>query len=112
MQFNPHKIRKSEKTSTQPTLIRKAVAAAIALAVIVSGLSMLKETIAYRAAVLAAQSDQPPIGPGVPLVGSNAAKSAISNTKAGSVLFFHKYTSDNANPSGINTLISLTNVNP
>jgi HYR domain/PKD domain len=112
MQSNPHKIRKTEMTSTQPTLIRKAVAAVIALAVIVSGLALIRQASASSALTLAAQNDQPQIGPGVPLVGSNAVKSAISNTKAGSVLFFHKYTSDNANPSGVNTLISLTNVNP
>lgn len=58
------------------------------------------------------QTDQPSVGPGFPQVGSNSQKSGASNTKPGSLLFFPKYTSDNANPSNVNTLISLTNVNP
>jgi len=107
MLSNPHKIKKPEMnlSQTHSTLFRKAVFAAMALAVIASGLALLPLASAQ-------QNDQPQIGPGVPLVGSNATKSAISNTKAGSALFFHKYTSDNSNPSGVNTIISLTNTNP
>ncbi len=108
-------------TQTHSTLFRKAIAAAMALAVIASGLALLRTASAannvinfYSAAAPAsvAQNDQPQIGPGVPQVGSNAAKSGVSNTKAGSALFFHKYTSDSANPSGVNTIITLTNTNP
>ncbi|MGH9802981.1 MAG: hypothetical protein ACRD82_21650, partial [Blastocatellia bacterium] len=58
------------------------------------------------------QNDQPIVGPGLPQVGSNAPKSAASNTQPGSVLFFPKYTSSNTTPININTIISLTNVNP
>ncbi|MGH9936185.1 MAG: hypothetical protein ACREAM_08065, partial [Blastocatellia bacterium] len=96
------------------TLFRKAVAAAMVLAVIASGLALLRPASAAKTSIPAAalQNDQPQIGPGVPQVGSNAPKSAVGATKAGSVLFFHKYTSDSANPSGVNTLITLTNSNP
>ncbi|HKQ75592.1 MAG TPA: PKD domain-containing protein [Blastocatellia bacterium] len=100
---------------TQTTLFRTAVVAAMALAVIGAGLALLPRASAANFVpppASAQQNDQPQIGPGLPLVGSNATKSAASNTKAGSALFFHKYASDNANPSGINTLISLTNANP
>src|SRR5262245_31323383 len=54
---------------------------------------------------------QPQVGPGVPQVGSNAPRSSASSAKAGSVLFFHKYTSDSARPNQVNTLITLTNAN-
>ncbi|MDQ3009366.1 MAG: PKD domain-containing protein [Acidobacteriota bacterium] len=60
----------------------------------------------------AIQNDQPSVGPGVPQVGSNAPKSAASNTKAGSLLFLPRYTSSNSNPGSVNTIISLTNTNP
>ncbi|MGH9770063.1 MAG: PKD domain-containing protein [Blastocatellia bacterium] len=100
-------------TQTHYTLFQKIVAAALALAIIASGLTLPRPASAANPALTAAaQSDQPPVGPGVAQVGSNAPKSAISNTKAGSVLFFHKYTSDSANPSGVNTLFTLTNTNP
>src|SRR5262245_38598542 len=61
-----------------------------------------------------AQSDsqQPQVGPGVPQVGSSAPRSSASSSKAGSVLFFHRYTSDTARPNEVNTLITLTNANP
>jgi len=55
---------------------------------------------------------QPQVGPGVPQVGSNAPRSSASSTKAGSVLFFHKYTSDTTRANEINTLVTLTNTNP
>ncbi len=62
--------------------------------------------------MLPVDSTQPNIGPGMPRVGSNAAKSAASSSKPGSVLFFHKYTSDLARPNVVNTLLTLTNLNP
>ncbi len=55
---------------------------------------------------------QPQIGPGVSQVGSNAPRSAGGGTKAGSVLFFHKFTSDAENANQINSLLTLTNTNP
>lgn len=55
---------------------------------------------------------QPQVGPGVAQVGSNAPRSAASGTKAGSVLFLHKYTSDTTRSNEVNTLITLTNTNP
>src|SRR5262249_40741323 len=55
---------------------------------------------------------QPQVGPGVPQVGSNAPRSSASSAKAGSVLFFHKYTSDTSRANEVNTLITLTNTNP
>lgn len=60
----------------------------------------------------AAQSDNPQVGPGVPNVGSNAPRSAASSSKAGSILFFHKYTSSTAAASNVNTLFTLTNTHP
>src|SRR5215510_9214973 len=54
---------------------------------------------------------QPQVGPGVPQVGSNAPRSSASSAKAGSVLFFHKYTSDTTRSNEVNTLITLTNTN-
>jgi hypothetical protein len=58
------------------------------------------------------ESTQPTIGPGIPRVGSNAPRSAASSTKAGSVLFFHRYTSSSARPAGVNTLLQIVNTNP
>lgn len=55
---------------------------------------------------------QPQVGPGVPQVGSNAPRSSGSSTKAGSILFFHKYASDTTRSNEVNTLITLTNTNP
>ncbi|MDX2030330.1 MAG: HYR domain-containing protein [Blastocatellia bacterium] len=55
---------------------------------------------------------QPGIGPGVPQVGSNAPRSAAGSNKAGSLLFFPKYTSDLASPNHVNTLLTITNTNP
>ena len=56
--------------------------------------------------------DQPLIGPGIPQVGSNSPQSALSNLKAGSILFFPKYASNSGSPARVNTIISLTNTNP
>src|SRR5262245_23138503 len=55
---------------------------------------------------------QPQVGPGLPLVGSNGPRRAASSNKAGSLLFFHKYTSDPSSPSTVNTLLTITNSNP
>ena len=65
-----------------------------------------------QSGVGAARSPQPQVGPGVPQVGSNAPRSSASSAKAGSVLFFHKYTSDTNRSNEVNTLITLTNTNP
>ena len=59
-----------------------------------------------------AQETQPSIGPVVPRVGSNAARSVAGSQKAGSVLFFQKYTSEMAAPEQVNTLLTITNTNP
>ncbi|MEY4168307.1 MAG: hypothetical protein RIR52_2131, partial [Acidobacteriota bacterium] len=56
--------------------------------------------------------DQPTIGSGIPQAGSNAPQSALSNLKPGSLLFFPSYASSSSNPSQVNTIITLTNVNP
>lgn len=121
MRSNPHKNRKTKTNSlpTHFTHLRQTVVGALALAVIVSGVIALRPASAARNALNyipvvapALQNDQPQVGPGIPQVGSNAPKSAISNVKAGSVLFFHKYTSDSANPNNVNTLVSVTNANP
>lgn len=55
---------------------------------------------------------QPQVGPGLPFVGSNAPRSAASSAKAGSVLFFHKFTSETSRPNQVNTLLTITNTNP
>ncbi|HEX4946045.1 MAG TPA: HYR domain-containing protein, partial [Blastocatellia bacterium] len=58
------------------------------------------------------EAQQTIIGPGVAQVGSAAPKSNASSNKAGSVLFFHKYTSDSTRANKVNTLVTLTNTNP
>src|SRR5262249_51398484 len=107
MLSNPHKIKKPEMnlSQTHSTLFRKAVFAAMALAVIASGLALLPLASAQ-------QNHQPPIGPRGPPGGANATKSALSNTQTGSALLFHKYNTHNSNPSRCHTIISLTNTNP
>lgn len=55
---------------------------------------------------------QPNVGPGIAQVGSNAPRSAAGSTKAGSVLFFHKFTSDSTRANEVNTLLTVTNTNP
>lgn len=59
-----------------------------------------------------AQSTAVVIGPGVALVGAGAPKTNASSSKAGSVLFFHKYVSDSTRPDKVNTVLTLTNTNP
>lgn len=48
----------------------------------------------------------------MPHAGSNAARSAGSTSKAGSLLIFPKFTSDTARPAEVNTLLTITNTNP
>ena len=110
MQSNPHK----NKFTTMKLLCSKAGfrrvwVGVLALAMMASGLFAMRSASAGAGLF---QSDQPQVGPGIPQVGGNSPKSALSSTKAGSVLFFHKYTSDATNPSGVNTLVTLTNTNP
>jgi len=62
--------------------------------------------VAFRSA------DAQIVGPGVAQVGSGAPKTNASSSKAGSVLFFHKYVSDSSSPDQINTIVTLTNANP
>lgn len=125
MQSNPHRFRSGEMKHirVQTTHAHKAAAFALLFTMAVGLAHLLFGHSASAAAkpaalkslsplLAAVQNDQPQVGPGIPQVGSNAPKSALSNTKAGSVLFLSKYTSDNSNPSGVNTLISLTNTNP
>lgn len=83
---------------------RFTLAALLTLSVFSVGLVSLRGVFA--------QSDNPQVGPGVPNVGSNAQRSAASSSKAGSILFFHKYTSNTQAASNVNTLITLTNIHP
>lgn len=92
-------------------LRRRELAASLSclllVAVLTAGLSFWNTTSASPLQ----DSDQPLVGPGVPQVGSNAPQSALSNLKAGSLLFFPKYMSS-SNPSQVNTILTLTNTNP
>ncbi len=119
---------KRSQTSSRP--FRQAIITALLLAVAAPGLLLAAwhSAQAARAVTVGAKAplaasalkpalalvdeNQPPIGPGIPQVGSNAPRSHASSTKAGSVLFFHRYTSSSAQNSSINTLLSLTNTNP
>lgn len=109
MQFKPHDI----KSGNMKFILRLSSARARKAALLSTFCLMAVISAAFFFGHSAsAQNEQPQIGPGIPQVGSNAPKSGAGNTKAGSVLFLPKYTSDNANPSATNTLISLTNTNP
>ncbi len=114
MQFNPHRFRPMKYTRSHFIFSRKAAAFLMTLGLVAASLTalMIARPAAASTLLTAIQNDQPSVGPGVPQVGSNAPKSAASNTKAGSLLFLPKYTSNNSNPSGVNTIISLTNTNP
>lgn len=83
---------------------RLTMAALLALIVFSLGLISIRSVFA--------QNDNPQVGPGVPNVGSNAQRSAASSSKAGSILFFHKYTSNTQTASNVNTLLTLTNTHP
>jgi hypothetical protein len=126
MQFTPHRFKEMKSNRSHSIFSRNVAGSLLALGAMAAFLTTLlagRPVSAARIAqnnilnsfstlLTAVQIDQPLVGPGVPQVGSNAPKSALSSTKAGSVLFLPKYTSDNANPSGVNTVISLTNTNP
>lgn len=86
---------------------RFALTSLLALALLAFGLTAWRS----NTTTVGAQAE-PQIGSGVPNAGSNAQRSAASSSKAGSLLFFHKYTSDTRQASSINTLITLTNVHP
>ncbi len=104
---------------TSSTLIRQTIIIALLVAVAAPGLLVASRTAgahsplkAAPAAMLPVDDTQPSIGPGIPQVGSNAPRSNASSTKAGSVLFFHRYTSEVSSITNVNTLITLTNTNP
>jgi hypothetical protein len=90
------------------------VFAAVSLATFQSLRTVFAKSVSLNNAAAVRQLDptQPQVGPGLPQVGSNAQRSAASSTKAGSILFFHKFTSDADRPNEINTLLTLTNTNP
>lgn len=69
-------------------------------------------TLSSQGTLAFQEIDQPVIGAGIPQVGSAAPRSGISNVKAGSLLFFPKYTSEANSPSRVNTLLTLTNTHP
>jgi hypothetical protein len=116
MELKPHKFKSGymQFNRLQFAFFRKATVWALALVMMaaISAAVLFSHTVTTASAAFTVQNDQPTIGPGIPHAGSNTPKSGASNTKPGSVLFFPKYTSDTANPSNVNTLISLTNVNP
>ncbi|MFN7927658.1 MAG: hypothetical protein U0Y68_06885 [Blastocatellia bacterium] len=87
--------------STRKTLIQ--------LALLIVALSAVAH-LTYRA--VGAQATGATVGPGLALAGNDAPKSNASSSKAGSILFFHKYVSDSARPDKVNTLLTLTNTNP
>jgi hypothetical protein len=99
--------------SIRPVLII-LVFAAISLLTLQSLRTVLAKSAGLRnaAAVKLQDPSQPQVGPGLPQVGSNAQRSAASSTKAGSILFFHKFTSNAERPNEINTLLTITNTNP
>jgi hypothetical protein len=67
---------------------------------------------ALRARTVQAAQEQPLAGPGLPRTGSAGPRSSASSSKAGSLLFFHRYSSDARKTSEVNTLLSITNTNP
>ena len=100
------KLNKQLATHTDsPNYSRFVFASLLALALLVVGLTVWRN----QATTVAAQGE-PQIAPGLPNVGSNAQRSAASSSKAGSILFFHKFTSSTSQPSNVNTLITLTNL--
>ncbi|NBO65637.1 MAG: HYR domain-containing protein, partial [Acidobacteria bacterium] len=84
----------------------------VALVVLFLSFVTVVRTLDVVTATMVQSSDQPIIGPGIPQTGSAAPQSALSNLKAGSVLFFPSYLSSSTDPSQINTIITLTNTNP
>lgn len=117
MQSHPHKLPPTPLKYFHPsrTPLRRVALGLVVLVTLVTGLTAWRAAIAagrVKALAPVVQTDQPLVGPGVQQVGSNAPKSAASSAKAGSVLFFPRYTSDGSNPSGVNTLLSFINTNP
>src|SRR6185295_13841846 len=72
--------------------------------------------LALVALVVMASAALAQVGPGIPVVGNNAAAGVgaflPSDQKAGSVLFYTYYTSDPVNTNATNTRINITNTNP
>jgi hypothetical protein len=97
----------NQLTTHTHTYFRSVCVSLLALALLAFGLTAWRN----RVTTVAAQGE-PQIGPGVPNVGANAPRTAASSSKAGSILFFHKYTSSTSQPNSVNTLITLTNVHP
>ncbi len=100
----PRSATSSRITSSSVVRTSAFIAVAVIGAVVMAAALQLRTT-------QAAQTD-PSVAPGVPRVGSSGQKSAASSSKAGSVLFFHKFTSDGIKSSNVNTLLTLTNTNP
>lgn len=73
-------------------------------------LGLLAGAVSYPA--LKSVKAQSPITPPTPQVGSGSPKSNASSSKAGTILFFHAYTSDTSQVDKVNTIINLTNTNP
>lgn len=99
--------------------LRLAIAGLFALALTVAGLQTWRTVSASRSNTqddqlvkIQADPTQPQVGPGIPKVGSNAPRSVAGSSKPGSLLFFHKFTSDLAKPNEVNTLLTVTNTNP
>ena len=111
MQSNPHSTQAETKSKDKHSLLSRFHFFAVLTAVLLA-LTLISVSLLAPRSASAAPGDQPSIGPGLPQVGSNAPKSALSSTKAGSILFFHKYTSDAANAGNVNTLVTVTNTNP
>lgn len=75
-------------------------------------LTLIAALAFWRSRSALAAQEQPVAGPGLARTGSAGPKTAASSSKAGSVLFFHKFTSDARRPSEANTLLTITNTNP
>lgn len=75
-------------------------------------LTLIAALAFWRARNAQAAQEQPVVGPGLARTGSAGPKTAASSSKAGSVLFFHKFAGDAHRPSEANTLLTITNTNP
>jgi hypothetical protein len=111
MHANPHKMNTTTHKFFRNVLVGMLSLAIAALLVQCDACTAQFDRL-FGLKASASQSEQPQVGPGVPQVGSSAARSAASSNKAGSILFFHKYTSSTTTPDANNTLVSLTNTNP
>jgi hypothetical protein len=106
MQSNLRKLNHQATHQSKQTLFRFTPLALLLLLLLLGGLTL------RRMQTTAAAQDNPLVGPGLQNVGSNAQRSAASSSKAGSLLFFHKYTSNAQAASNANTLLTLTNTHP